>query len=60
MATQSAKIEAGAVLLSRNVPWLDDLRNEILAFPHGQHDDQVDTISQALSWISVQGSDTTP
>ncbi len=52
MAAQSAKIEAGAVFLPRQAPWLDDLRAEILAFPHGMHDDQVDSISQALSWMS--------
>ena len=52
MAAQSAKIEAGRVLLPRHAPWLDDLRTEILAFPHGLHDDQVDSIAQALSWIS--------
>jgi predicted phage terminase large subunit-like protein len=52
MAAQSAKIEAGAVHLPRHAPWLDDLRTEILAFPNGLHDDQVDSISQALSWMS--------
>jgi len=52
MAAQSAKIEAGRVLLPRHAPWLDDLRTEILAFPHGLHDDQVDSIAQALRWIS--------
>jgi predicted phage terminase large subunit-like protein len=52
MSAQSAKIEAGAVHLPRRAPWLDDLRSEILAFPHGLHDDQVDSISQALNWFS--------
>ena len=52
MATQSAKIEAGAVLLPRNAPWLDDLRNEILAFPMAGMTIRLDSISQALSWIS--------
>ena len=42
MAAQSAKIEAGAVFLPRQAPWLDDLRAEILAFLHGMHDDQVE------------------
>jgi phage terminase large subunit-like protein len=31
-------------------PWLDDLRTEILAFPHGKHDDQVDAFSQLMTW----------
>jgi predicted phage terminase large subunit-like protein len=38
--------------LPRRAPWLEDLRTEILAFPHGVHDDQADSISQALSWLS--------
>jgi predicted phage terminase large subunit-like protein len=52
MSAQTAKIEAGAVHLPRQAPWLDDLRSELLAFPNGRHDDQVDSISQALSWMS--------
>jgi predicted phage terminase large subunit-like protein len=52
MSAQSAKIEAAALHLPRRVPWLDDLRSEILALPLGLHDDQVDSISQTLSWLS--------
>jgi predicted phage terminase large subunit-like protein len=52
MSAQSAKIEGGYVYLPQRAAWLDDLRTEILAFPHGLHDDQVDSISQALSWMS--------
>jgi predicted phage terminase large subunit-like protein len=52
MSQHSAKIEAGAVLVPAQAPWLDELRTEILAFPYGSHDDQVDSISQALAWIS--------
>jgi predicted phage terminase large subunit-like protein len=52
MAAQSAKIEAGLIYLPRHLPWLADLRTEILAFPNGIHDDQVDSISQALKYIS--------
>jgi predicted phage terminase large subunit-like protein len=51
-SAQTAKIEAGAVHLPWQATWLDDLRSELLAFPHGLHDDQVDSISQALNWIS--------
>jgi len=52
MSAQSAKIEAGEVFLPRHAKWLEDLRTEILAFPNGVHDDQVDSISQALHWMS--------
>ena len=30
-------------------PWLDELEAELFAFPGSRHDDQVDSISQALS-----------
>jgi predicted phage terminase large subunit-like protein len=52
MSQHSARIEAGAVLIPAQAPWLDELRTEILAFPYGSHDDQVDSISQALAWVS--------
>jgi len=52
MSAPSAKIESGAVHLPRHAPWLDDLKSELLAFPLGVHDDQVDSISQALNWLS--------
>jgi len=54
MSAQSAKIEAGAVYLPRKASWLDDLKTEILAFPHGTHDDQVDSFAQALEYMSRQ------
>jgi len=51
MAAQSAGIEAGYVLLPEQAPWLEVFRGEMLAFPHGKHDDQVDAFSQLLGWI---------
>jgi hypothetical protein len=36
------------VSLPARAPWLNDFRNEILAFPEGRHNDQVDALSQAL------------
>jgi predicted phage terminase large subunit-like protein len=52
LEAQSAVIEAGHVLLPKNAPWLDDFRAEILAFPYGRYDDQVDSLSQFLSWAA--------
>jgi predicted phage terminase large subunit-like protein len=52
MNGNTARIEAGAVHLPQQAPWLDDLRSELLAFPNGLHDDQVDSMSQALNWLS--------
>ena len=50
MAAQSAKIEAGQVHLPTSAPWLGDFLTELLAFPNGRHDDQVDSVSQFLCW----------
>jgi len=49
MHQQTARIESGAVFLPLRAHWLDEFRREVLAFPHGRHDDQVDAISQGLS-----------
>ena len=48
---RSAVIEAGRVLLPESAPWLDDFLNEILSFPNGRFDDQVDSFSQFLTWV---------
>jgi predicted phage terminase large subunit-like protein len=49
MAVASAKMEAGQVYLPRQAWWLADLESELFAFPHFRHDDQCDSISQALN-----------
>jgi predicted phage terminase large subunit-like protein len=48
MAVASAKFEAGQVLLPEWAPWLPDLEAELFTFPAARHDDQCDSISQAL------------
>lgn len=45
LAIASAKFEAGQVLFPERAPWLSDLLTELLSFPNGRHDDQVDSIS---------------
>ena len=55
MATQSAKIEAHQVYLPANAPWLDEFRAELLQFPKGRYNDQVDSLSQFLAWIGNRG-----
>lgn len=47
---QAAKFEAGHVHFPRNAPFLADLEAELLTFPQGKHDDQVDSITQALAF----------
>jgi predicted phage terminase large subunit-like protein len=48
MAVASAKFEAGQVLLPRRAPWLAEFEAELFSFPGVRHDDQCDSVSQAL------------
>ena len=32
--------------------WLGELRAELMQFPYGRYDDQVDSLSQFLNWVS--------
>jgi len=52
MSIQSAKFEAGHVFFPTTAPWLAVLEAELFSFPGSRHDDQVDSISQALNHIS--------
>jgi len=51
MIAQSAKIEARQVFLPRRAPWLSEFHDEVLQFPQGRYDDQVDALAQFLDWI---------
>ena len=37
-------------MLPKEAPWLATFLEELLAFPRGRHDDQVDSVSQYLKW----------
>ncbi len=52
MLAQSARFEAGQVYVPQDAPWLAGWMSELLAFPTGRHDDQVDSTSQALDYLS--------
>lgn len=41
----SARMEAHTVFFKDGAPWLDDLESELLYFPRGANDDQVDTLA---------------
>jgi len=47
---QSAKFEGGRVFFPLNKPWLSELETELCSFPGSRHDDQVDSIVQALAY----------
>lgn len=44
-------IESGHVILPPEAPWIDDFILEITRFPRAKHDDQVDSLTQALAWM---------
>src|SRR5260370_36430515 len=54
MGMQTAAIENGFVYLPTNAPWLADYLHELMMFPKGKHDDQVDSTSQALQYLNWQ------
>ena len=50
MHAHTASLEAAKVFLREDARWLDEFRRELSAFPHGKHDDQVDALSQLMTW----------
>lgn len=50
---QSACFETGRVHLPLSAPWLTAYVAELLAFPQGRFDDQVDATSQALNYLAA-------
>jgi predicted phage terminase large subunit-like protein len=59
MRMQIAMIKNGFVHIPQNAPWLPDYSHELIMFPKGKHDDQVDSTIQALQWFSQKLSDPT-
>jgi predicted phage terminase large subunit-like protein len=51
MSRHEGRFEAGNILLPKEAPWLADFEAELLAFPHGLHDDQVDALLLFLDWF---------
>src|SRR6195256_304809 len=56
LTAQTAQFYAGVVHFREDAPWLGELMAELLGFPGVRHDDQVDSISQALAFISWRGA----
>jgi predicted phage terminase large subunit-like protein len=52
---QTAAIENGFVHLPQTAPWLAEYLHELAVFPHGRHDDQVDSTAQFLDWFKMSG-----
>lgn len=50
----AARMEAGTVYFLQGAHWVPDLEDELLSFPTGAHDDQVDVISYAVQ-VMIEG-----
>ncbi len=51
MSSQTSHIEAGKIYLPTEASWLSAYEHELMLFPNGSHDDQVDSTSQFLQDI---------
>lgn len=47
-------VNAGRVYLPNSAPWLEAFLDELVNFPNGLHDDQVDSLSLALKWADYK------
>jgi len=54
MNDQTGVIADGCVFIPREAPWLPEYLQEMMAFPKGRYDDQVDATSQVLKWFNHQ------
>lgn len=48
----AARYEVGGIYHRMNAPWLEDFESELLIFPSGKHDDQVDNVSMAVAEVA--------
>jgi predicted phage terminase large subunit-like protein len=48
--------EAGNIHFPANCSWVDDIETELKFFPNGRHNDIVDSISQALRFMYINGT----
>ncbi len=46
-------LEEKKALLPEQAPWLADFRHELLAFPAGRHDDQIDALFQIFEFLET-------
>ena len=57
MLAQTPGIENGFVVFPKDAPWMPEYIAELLAFPMGKYDDQVDSTSQALEYLVTEGAE---
>lgn len=51
-STASVHYESGQVFHPEHASWISEYEAELLQFPAGSTDDQVDSMSQALTWLA--------
>lgn len=51
---ETIMVQAGLVNIPHSAPWLGDFEAEIVEFPSGENDDQVDATTQLLRWVRTQ------
>lgn len=51
LINQASRLISGEYVIPRNVPWFHELKREFMAFPNGNTDDQVDSVSQFVAWL---------
>ncbi|CAN5226128.1 hypothetical protein BH11PSE2_BH11PSE2_17140 [soil metagenome] len=56
MNSQTDAIENGFVHIPTHAHWLEAYLHELMMFPKGRYDDQVDSTSQALTWLRQTNS----
>lgn len=52
---QTDILQSNRVAIPTNAPWFEELKRELLVFPNGRHDDQVDSVTQFLEWMQRRG-----
>lgn len=55
LAACTAQLEGGGYLLPAEAPWLEAFQRELMAFPDGRNDDQVDALTQFLDYVFGRG-----
>jgi predicted phage terminase large subunit-like protein len=48
-----SKLRSGVVVLPEAAQWKDEFLEEVVLFPYGAYDDQVDAMTQFLDWIAL-------
>ena len=51
---QSPKFERGEIWVPKEAGWLKTFEDELASFPHGKHDDQVDSVVQFLAAVDTR------